>query len=97
MIKTFEETDFCKDTWEPYVDEVSVTYYQPKDSTEIDVEDQSITLTTRNNGMGRFVNIKTDNWSIDGIKDLEKLINDFRVRAGIKDEVTDNGNGEDRE
>ena len=91
MIKTFEETDFRNDDWEPYVNVVYVTYYQPRDCTENDVEDQSITLTTRNNGMGRFVNIKTDNWSIDGVKDLERLIEDFCIRAGIKDKEEKDG------
>ena len=86
MIKTFEETDFRKDDWGPYVDEVSVAYYQQGDCTENEEDGQLITLSCRNNGIGRFINIKTDNWSIDGIKDMEKLINDFYVRAGIKND-----------
>ena len=91
MIKTFEEVDFRKDDWEQYVDEVSVTYYQPNDCTESDEEGQSITLSARNNGMGRFINIKTENWSIDGVKALERLIEDFCIRAGIKDKDEKDG------
>lgn len=91
MIKTFEETDFSKDDWEPYVDEVSVTYYQDNDCTESGEEGQSITLSSRNNGMGRFVNIKTENWSIDGVEDLKKLIDDFCERAGINNEEEKDG------
>ena len=94
MVKTFEETDFRKDDWGPYVDEVSVTYYQGNDCTESCEEGQSITLSSRNNGIGRFVNIKTENWSIDGIKDMEKLINDFHVRAGIKNNEEKDGKAE---
>ncbi len=85
MIKSFEESDFTKQDWEPYFDEVSITYYQPNDCTESDEEDQSIKITSRNNGMGRFINIKTENWSIGSIEELSEIFKDFCKRAEIKD------------
>ena len=84
MINTFEENDFRKDDWEPYLDEVSISYYQTNDCTESGDEGQSMVVSTRNNGVGRFINIKTDNWSIGSIEELVEIIKDFCQRAGIK-------------
>lgn len=89
MIKSFEESDFTKDEY-LYFDEVTITYYQNPDCTEDQNGDgQSITLSTRNNGCSRFISMKTDNWSVSGIDDLEKLLNDFKQRAGIKEDEND--------
>lgn len=71
------------------VDEVQVTYEQRGDCTENEDEVQSITLTARNNGVGRFVNIKTDNWSIDGPEELVMITKDFMQRAGIEEDKID--------
>lgn len=72
-----------KDT-EVLVDSVSITYYQPPDCTEDeDSEPQLLTVSTRNNGVGNFINIKTSNWSIDSPEDLVKIIEDFKERAEI--------------
>lgn len=67
------------------VDDVSITYLQNSDcSGEDGKEDvQSITMSTRNNGMARFINIKTDSWSISNVDELAKLIEDFKKRAGL--------------
>ena len=67
------------------IDDVSVTYLQNSDcSGEDGKEDvQSITMSTRNNGMARFINIKTDSWSIGDVSELIKLIEDFKQRAGL--------------
>lgn len=67
------------------IDDVSVTYLQNSDcSGEDDKEDvQSITISTRNNGTARFINIKTDSWSINDVDELAKLIKDFKKRAGL--------------
>ena len=72
--------------WEIGVDDVSVTYVQPSDCTEEDGA-QSITISTRNNGIARFLNIKTgeEGWSINNVQDLEKLIKDFKRRASYND------------
>jgi hypothetical protein len=46
---------------------------------------QTLTVSARNNGVSRFLNLKTDNWSIDGIDELSEIIEDFKKRAGITD------------
>lgn len=67
------------------IDDVSITYLQNSDCSGEDGEDdvQSITISTRNNGCARFINIKTDSWSISDIDELEKLIEDFKKRAEL--------------
>ena len=80
-------TDKYPDDDQVLVDEISVKYYQPSDCTEDrDSDGQEIILSTRDGGGGKFINIKTDNWSISGIEDLQTLIKDFNKRAGIEDE-----------
>lgn len=68
-----------------WVDEVSVTYSQNADCTECDGL-QSITLTTRNNGVARFIHVKTDGWSIGNAAELTKIVDDFCIRSGIRTE-----------
>lgn len=67
------------------IDDVSITYLQNADcSGEDDKEDvQSITISTRNNGCARFINIKTESWSIENIDELVKLLEDFKKRAEL--------------
>ena len=84
QIKTFEETDFTGKNGSGIY--VAVTYCQDGDCTENMDDVQTITISSRNNGVSRFLNLKTENWSIDGIADVEKIINDFYQRAGIKKE-----------
>ena len=83
-IKSYENFNF-KDE-EVGIDEVSITYLQNSDCSGEDGEEsaQSIIISTRNNGVARFLNIKTDSWSIDNIDELIKLIEDFKIRAGYK-------------
>ena len=67
------------------IGDVSITYVQQSDCTEEDGT-QVITISTRNNGIARFINIKTpetEGWSVDGIEDLQFLINDFKKRADL--------------
>lgn len=73
--------------WEIGVDDVSVTYVQTSDCTEDKDGVQSITISTRNNGIARFLNIKTgeEGWSINNVQDLENLIKDFKRRASYND------------
>lgn len=93
LITPFEEMDFSgENANDVYVDDVSVTYCQSSDCTEDDEDVQTITISSRNNGMGRFINLKTENWSIDGIEELEKILKDFCNRAGIKKEKKDGEN-----
>jgi len=66
------------------LDEITMTYYQNPDCTEDrDGDGQTIKLSTRDGGGGKFIHIKTDGWSISDEKDLDILINDFKNRVGI--------------
>jgi len=77
-------TDGFPEDEEILLDGISMTYYQNPDCTEDrDGDGQTIVITTRDGGGGKFLNIKTDNWSISNEKDLDTLIKDFRNRCGI--------------
>ena len=67
------------------IDEVSIEYLQNTDCSGHDgnEEVQELTLTARNNGIARFINIKTDSWSIDSADELKAIIEDFKHRSGI--------------
>ena len=67
------------------IDEVSIKYLQNSDSSgdDGDEEVQELTLTARNNGIARFINVKTDSWSIDDVDELKAIIEDFKHRSGI--------------
>ena len=84
----WEDADFTKDMDETIVvDEVTVTYSQQPDCTEDrDGDWQELKMSTRNNGIDRFFNLSTTNWSISGVEDLIVILEDFKKRAGIKDE-----------
>ena len=65
--------------------EATITYLQDPDCTEDrDGEPQEIVISTRDNGVAKFLNIKTKNWSISDLEDLEFLINDFKERINFK-------------
>jgi len=69
---------------EVLLDEITMTYYQEPDCTEDrDGNGQTITLSTRDGGGGKFIHLKTDGWSISDEKDIDKLIKDFKERCGI--------------
>lgn len=80
-VESFEETEFGEGAI--VVDDVKITYMQNGDNTEKEDSVQTITLSTRNNGVARFINIKTSNWSVDDINDLKVLLEDFEKRASI--------------
>lgn len=80
-IVPFENTYFSDD--EVYFDGVTMKYYQNHDCTEPDDECQVLEITSRNNGVGRFINIKTENWSIDDPMEFVEIIKDFCKRADI--------------
>ena len=98
-IVPYENTNFSDE--EVYFDEVtmnyyqnadcseSTNYYQNGDCTEEKDDFQKIQISSRNNGVGRFINIKTENWSIDDPMDLVKIIKDFCKRADIDLETQD--------
>lgn len=65
------------------LDEAVITYVQNPDCTEDkDADWQSLTLSIRDNGMDKFLNMKTNNWSFDNIEMLSVVINDFCKRIG---------------
>lgn len=65
------------------IDEVSVQYVQKEDCTESTEEPQVLIISSRNNGVGRFINIKTNNWSIEDIDEFVKVLKDFKRRASL--------------
>lgn len=68
-----------------FLAEATMKYWQNPDCTEDqDGEPQEITISTRDNGVAKFLNIKTDNWSISDVEDINFLINDFKKRIDYK-------------
>jgi len=65
------------------VDDVIVKYIQSNDCTEDTDVVQELTISSRNNGCARFINIKTDNWSISDTEEISKIIEDFKKRASF--------------
>ena len=62
------------------LDSIVCVYYQENDCTESSDDFQEITLSTRDGGGGKFINVKTDSWSISDENDFVELIKDFRKR-----------------
>jgi hypothetical protein len=61
-------------------------YWQDPDCTEgKDAEPQELIISTRDNGVAKFLNIKTENWSICDTKDLEYIIEDFKRRINYNE------------
>lgn len=81
MIYAIDNDEFNYKNQQIGIDDVSVQYVQTGDCTESEDDVQTITISTRNNGVARFLNIKTDNWSFDSADDLIAIINDFKQRA----------------
>ena len=81
-ILPFENEDRYEDD-NVFVDDVTISYCQSTDCSGDDGEEtvQVITVSSRNNGVARFINIKTDSWSISDISELQGLIEDFKKRA----------------
>ena len=66
------------------LDEITCKYLQEADCTEDKDECQEIVISSRDGGGGKFINIKTESWSIsDNPEELRFIIEDFKKRAGI--------------
>lgn len=66
-----------------FLEEITMKYIQSPDCTENrDGDSHELIISTRDGGGGKFLNLKTDNWSISGIEDLKLVINDFNKRIG---------------
>ena len=81
------DTKIITDGWpesnQILLDEITCKYIQEADCTEDRDIPQEITLSSRDGGGGKFINIKTESWSITG-DDFEKeiipLLKDFKKR-----------------
>ena len=65
------------------LDEITCTYLQEADCTEDREEPQTIILSSRDGGGGKFINISTTSWSINGDNfedDIILLLKDFKKR-----------------
>lgn len=65
------------------VDDVSITYLQNGDCEDEKDNVQSLTVSTQNNGVARFITFKTERWAINDIDELIEIINDFKKRSGL--------------
>ena len=70
------------------LDEITCTYLQEPDCTESrDDEPQAITISSRDGGGGKFLNIKTDGWSVDtNLESLTVVLEDFKKRMNYGSE-----------
>jgi len=84
-----EETKFIitkdwPDDNQVLLDSIICKYVQNADCTENRDDDvQELVLSTRDGGGGKFINIKTDSWSIDSPESFLAILNDFKNRCGI--------------
>ena len=88
-----EETKFeiitkdWPDDTQVLLDSTTCTYIQNPDNTESRGNDddvcQELILSTRDGGGGKYINIKTNSWSIDSSEDFLTILNDFKNRCGI--------------
>ena len=69
------------------LDSITCTYIQNPDNTERRGNDddvcQELILSTRDGGGGKYINIKTNSWSINSPEDFLTILNDFKNRCGI--------------
>lgn len=69
------------------LDSITCTYIQNPDNTESRSNDddvcQELILSTRDGGGGKYINIKTNSWSINSPEDFLTILNDFKNRCGI--------------
>ena len=69
------------------LDSITCNYIQNLDNTESrgndDDDCQELILSTRDGGGGKYINIKTNSWSINSPEDFLTVLNDFKNRCGI--------------
>lgn len=67
------------------LDSIQMIYVQNGDCTEDKDTVQELTIRTRDNGVAKFLNLETKNWSIDDTDSLVAIINDFKKRINYED------------
>lgn len=84
-ILPIDSDEFKYESQQIGIDEVSIQYVQSNDCTEEEGA-QTITVSTRNNGVKRFINIKTgeEGFSIDDPEELVEIINHFKKCACLE-------------
>lgn len=69
------------------LDSITCNYIQNPDNTEDRGKDddvcQELILSTRDGGGGKYINIKTNSWSMNSPEDFLTVLNDFKNRCGI--------------
>jgi len=66
------------------VEEMSITYIQDADSCDTSNDNQQLQVFTEDGGGGKYLVFKTERWAIDSIDELIEILNDFKLKAGIK-------------
>ena len=78
-------TEGIPDDDQVMLNEAIITYVQNPDCTEDrDGDWQKLTISIRDNGVTKFLNIKTDNWSLDNAESLCDVIKDYCKRIGYE-------------
>lgn len=79
-IESISLRDEPRDDDDLYIDDVSVRYEQPTAEND-DIE--ILKISTKNNGVARYINIKTTEtgFSFTDIDELSSIIEDFKKRA----------------
>lgn len=68
------------------VDSVKIQYIQSADCVSDRDEFQYLDIFTENNGTARFIVLKTKRWAISDIDEFIRVLKDFKIRAGLKNE-----------
>lgn len=66
------------------IESTSITYTQDSDSCDISNDNQQLEIFTEDAGSGKYIVFKTERWAIDSIDELIEILNDFKLKAGIK-------------
>ena len=67
------------------VDDVKIQYVRGADCNSHPDAYQHLTVSTENNGIARFIVLKTSRWAISDIDDIVKILEDFKERTGLKE------------
>ena len=82
------ELDHIPEDGEVSVEKISITYQAPPDCcANADMDFQSLTLETINNGVDSFIRMSITGdvpyFSVNDVTDLVEIFEDFSVRSGV--------------